>query len=64
MKIKYRRVQNPEVEHVFDTVVEYNITPYYFKRHRTQEEFDEDELLRFELSKEKGVILSYYIFEA
>lgn len=69
MKIRYIHASNPKVEKVFDTEKAYRgclgllrdmVTG---KLTKTQEQFDEDEIGRFDKAVKDGEILSYSIIE-
>lgn len=63
MKIKYRHASNPKQEKVHDTVKARKNTNCLFKAKHTQEEYDKEELARFERNVQEGLVLSYEVLE-
>ena len=61
MKIKYRHVSNPSVFKEFDTHIEFSTIPNIFKGNRTQLEYDEFMLNKFEKDKKRGIVLEYCV---
>lgn len=67
MKVKYFHVEDPEVEKIHDTVRSLKgglgIIKLVFGDKKTQEEWDKEELQRFERDLKKGLILSYEVIK-
>lgn len=60
MKIKYVHFSEPNKEKIYDTVKALKNNPFIKK---TQEEFDQFELGRMAVDKERGHILAYEVIE-
>ena len=63
MRIKYKHVSDPSVFKEFDTHIEFVTMPNIFKGNKTQLEYDEFMLNKFERDKKRGTVLEYYIVD-